>query len=672
VTTNDFTAAVKERFSTRKLGAIGVLLAAYTGMAYAQHAAQGGGESLSYAAGIALGILFLEGPFFGLAILVAACIAGVLAGWPAATLAVLPFAFALEASVGAALLRTLRVDPLFRTKRDALWLFAVAALVSLIVPTARLLLGAAGFMAPSALGWFGIYATRLASLVIVAPFVLRWLGKPRFSRTLGEVAETVAAFAFLFCALALFYGLRTPALPLMFLVLLPLAWIALIMRPRFVTLASLVLASAVLAGRAYGAAPLGMSGTDAELGLAVFAALFLLISSLEEEQRINANLAHSQVATMENAVARISSESSAKNDFIAMLAHELRNPLAPIASSIDLLRLKGRDDAEEREMLAMMDDRMQTVRRLLDDLLDISRMNEGKVAIEKKPVELGTVLRRAAVSTAHYYKEGHQALSTHFPSERLYVEGDAVRLEQVFSNLLANASKYSNSGGAVRLRLRSDGPEAEVTVSDSGVGIAPESIDAIFVPFHQTGHVSRTKKGLGIGLALVRNFVLAHGGTIEAKSAGIGKGSTFTVRLPLAEPPAAAPAGAAAPLPATHGAAGLRVLIVDDNDAAAGGLGKLLAMRGAQPEFAYNGAEGIEKAARHKPHVILLDIGLPDQDGYNVAKVLREEGFSGRLIALTGYSTDEAKRRVAASGFDDYLVKPAGLVELRKAIPELG
>jgi signal transduction histidine kinase len=418
--------------------------------------------------------------------------------------------------------------------------------------------------------------------------------------------------------------------------------------------------------------PLGMCGTDAELGLAAFAALFLLISSLEEEQRINALIARSQVATMENAVARISSESSAKNDFIAMLAHELRNPLAPIASSIDLMRLKDRADEEEREMLAMMDDRMQTVRRLLDDLLDISRMNEGKVAIERKPVELGAALRRAVVSTAHYYKEGHQPLSTRLPAERLYVEGDAVRIEQVFSNLLANASKYSRSGDAVELRLRRDGSEAVITVADEGVGIAPESVDAIFVPFHQAGHVSRTKKGLGIGLALVRTFVLAHGGTIEAASKGVGKGSVFTVRLPLAEPPAAAAADAAAPLPAAHGAAGLRILIVDDNDAAAGGLGKLLAMRGARPEFAYNGAEGIEKAARYKPDVILLDIGLPDQDGYNVAKVLREEGFSGRLIALTGYSTDEARRRVAASGFDDYLVKPAGLAELRKAIPGLG
>jgi signal transduction histidine kinase len=671
MTTDDLAEAVAGRFSARKLGAVGVLLAAYAGMAYAQHAAQGGGESLSYAAGAALGILFFEGPFFGLAILAAALIAGVLAGWPAAALAVLPLAFALEASVGAALLRTLRVDPLFRTKRDALWLFAVAALVSLIVPTARVLLGAAGLMAPSALGWFGIYATRLASLIIVAPFALRWLGKPRFSRTLGEVAEIIAAFAFLFCALALFYGLRTPALPLMFLVLLPLAWIALIMRPRFVTLASLALASAVLAGRAHGASPLGMSAIDAELGLAVFAALFLIISSLEEEQRINANLARSQVATMENAVARISSESSAKNDFIAMLAHELRNPLAPIASSIDLMRLKDRDDAEEREMLAMMDDRMQTVRRLLDDLLDISRMNEGKVAIEKKPVELGAVLRRAAVSTAHYYKEGHQTLATSFPAERLHVLGDAVRLEQVFSNLLANASKYSNSGGVVRLRLSRDGAEAEIAVSDEGVGIAPGSLDAIFVPFHQAGHVSRTKKGLGIGLALVRNFILAHEGTIEVASPGIGKGSTFTVRLPLSEAPRAGAAPEAIP-PAAHAAAGLRILIVDDNDAAAGGLGKLLSLRGARPEFAYNGAEGIEKASRHRPQVVLLDIGLPDQDGYNVAKVLREEGFAGRIIALTGYSTDEARRKVAASGFDDYLVKPISLADLRKAVPELG
>jgi signal transduction histidine kinase len=497
-------------------------------------------------AGIALSILFLEGTSLWPFVFLASFIGELVAGFPIAFLLLVPGGQALQAATGSSLLHLFKIDPLFRRSRDIFILFSVVILVSTIAPLfASIAFGIAAangssFTLPA---WGYRYASTVFSLLILTPFLLRWIAKPRFSRNWIEAIETVAAFAVLLAidsAIFLGHTQTLAGVPLVYLLLVPFFWIALRLRPRFVTLAMVITSILALAGTLLSAtlavSPLfGTQLFQTEIFLISIASMFYIIMSLEENRRLNSNLLSNQLATLENAVTRISSESDAKNDFIAVLAHELRNPLAPIVSGIDLLKLRKDLDADESETLTMMEDRMHTVKRLLDDLLDISRITEGKIRINHERVNLEKVIRQAIVSTAHHIRERHQLFSFKDPSDSFVIEGDAVRLEQIFSNLITNASKYSDSGDQITLSLSEEKGFAKISVRDTGIGIAEDSLKHIFLPFHQVELGARTRKGLGIGLALVRNFVELHGGTVDVKSKGVGQGSTFTVLLPLAK-----------------------------------------------------------------------------------------------------------------------------------------
>ncbi|HVW71801.1 MAG TPA: hybrid sensor histidine kinase/response regulator, partial [Candidatus Paceibacterota bacterium] len=521
-------------------------------------------------------------------------------------------------------------------------------------------------------------------LTIFTPFIMRWFAKPRFVRPLRETLETLSVFAILIVLDVIIFVLGIGAirgLSLVYLLLIPLFWIALRLRPRFVTLAigitaALAMYSLFHAGVVPETSTFTMRLFQLQAFTIILADIFLVIATLEEDRRLTTNLMKSQLGTLENAVARVTSQSQAKNDFIAILAHELRNPLAPIGSGIEFLQLSGERTREETDLLAVMSDRMQTIRRLLDDLLDISRISEGKVTLRKERTDLTTVLERAILSTQHHFENRHQFFTPQIPKASYYVMGDPVRLEQIFSNLLTNASKYSETGDRIILSLTAEDGEVTITVRDTGIGIAPESLEDIFVPFHQVDWDVRGKRGLGIGLALVRSFVEKHEGTISVHSEGLGKGSAFTVTLPLLEPPArpTAPATLAARMATfvpQKRLRGLSVLVVDDNDAAAWGIGKLLEMRGCSVEYAYNAERGIKKALEERPKIVLLDIGLPDMDGDKAALALRSRGFTGRIIALSGFTAKEAKARESDAAFDAYVVKPAGLAELQAVIPEI-
>jgi signal transduction histidine kinase len=266
--------------------------------------------------------------------------------------------------------------------------------------------------------------------------------------------------------------------------------------------------------------------------LIVVSIIFYIITALEEHRRLNANQMLSQVAMLKNAVARVTTESRAKNDFIAILAHELRNPLTPVVSGIEILKHDICVN-DKNSILYSMEEGMHTVRRLLNDLLDVSRISEGKIALRKKTMDLEPVLGNAIHATDHHRKERHQNLAFSGSPERLFIFADSVRIEQIFSNLLTNASKYSHEGDTITMRMRKDGNFAEVEIIDEGVGIEPEALDRIFEPFQQVPNGDRTHEGLGIGLSLVRDFVKMHGGLVWVESAGINKGSRFVVRLPL-------------------------------------------------------------------------------------------------------------------------------------------
>lgn len=622
---------------------------------------------------VSLAALFFSGPRLWPLVLVAALFGGLMASYPMPLILAVACAEALQAGVGAHFLRRVRMDPLFRKFRDMFYVVLISFVFGIMVPTAYVVAGAySGAPYASAL-WQYHYIAMVCANLLVAPFILRWFSKRRFNRNPKEVTETIlvlGAILVLTSSIFIFDIGSLGGIPLVYFLLIPLFWVALRLRPRFVTLAFLGIGSiaigSVLSGPPY-SPELQNTLYQVEAFVIMLATAFYIIVSLEEDRRLNANLMRSQLQTLENAVSRISSESRAKNEFIAVLAHELRNPLAPVVSGIDLLKLSPARTKDEEETLTIMEDRMLMVRRLLDDLLDISRIAEKKIAIKSEPVDLDAAIKRGITSTEHIRKERHQALTYKPSKQKLIVTGDMERLEQIFSNLLTNASKYSDPGDPISISVHQLGDMVQVSVVDRGVGIDEHSLKAIFTAFHQVEQGERSIKGLGIGLALVRSFVEAHGGSITAESAGRGKGSTFTITLPLQ---VLDEQGVVKETEEHFSPSGLRptVLVVDDNDAAAWGVGRLLELMGCEVTYAYDGNQAVESALLNKPSVVLLDVGLPDMDGYAVARMLREQGFENELIALTGYSNEESRKRAFDAGFDDYIVKPAGQMELRRAI----
>ena len=375
----------------------------------------------------------------------------------------------------------------------------------------------------------------------------------------------------------------------------------------------------------------------------------------------------------EQLVARLREQDQRKTEFLAILAHELRNPLAPIRNGLQLMKL-ARNDAEAVEQTrAMMERQVVHMVRLIDDLLDLSRISQGKLELRKERVELSVVVRNA-VETSHplLAQMGHD-LSLAVPLVPIYVDGDMTRLAQVVSNLLNNAAKYTGRGGRIRLSAEQQGSDAVVTVEDNGVGIPGAMLSKVFEIFTQVDRsLERSKGGLGIGLSLVQRLVEMHGGSVQAHSDGDGRGSAFVVRLPVALSLAADREGEGNVQP-TRPQSRRRILVVDDNQDAAISLAMLLQMMGNETETAYDGLEALEVAAAFRPDVALLDIGMPRLNGYEVCRQIRQQawGKSMVLFALTGWGQEEDQRRSLAAGFDAHLVKPVLPADLEKLLAGL-
>ena len=363
----------------------------------------------------------------------------------------------------------------------------------------------------------------------------------------------------------------------------------------------------------------------------------------------------------------------AKNDFLATLAHELRNPLAPIRNTVETLQRSGQQPAPLRAALAMMDRQLSHMTRLIDDLLDVSRITQNKLQLRKERIELADVLHAAVEASRPLLTERGHDFGVDLPPEPLVLEADLTRLSQVLENLLNNAAKYTERGGRIRLAARRDGREAVITVRDNGIGIPAELQGRIFEMFAQVDRsLERSEGGLGIGLHLAQRLVAMHGGSLSVRSDGSQQGSEFQVRLPLpaTPPPAARPEGEPSrSLPASS----LRILIVDDNRDAADSLGLLLGLPGNEVHVAYDGLRAIELAGELRPTVVLLDLGLPKLNGYATAERIRAEpwGKDMILIALTGWGQEEARQRSQESGFDAHLVKPVDPATLMRELVQL-
>ena len=352
-----------------------------------------------------------------------------------------------------------------------------------------------------------------------------------------------------------------------------------------------------------------------------------------------------------------------KDEFLATLAHELRNPLAPIRNALEILRMP-RTAAETFERArSMLERQVHHVVRLVDDLLDVSRVMGGKIELRREPVELASALARAVETVQPLIDAQQHTLHISLPSESMLLDADAVRLSQVVSNLLTNAAKYTDPGGHIWLTAVREQHTAVVRVRDNGIGLEPAMLNRIFELFVQVDHATnRSQGGLGIGLTLAKNLVEMHNGSIEAHSAGIGRGAEFVVKLPLLtiqhriapEPPTTV----ADALP--QGRRGIRLLVVDDNQDAAESFTILLRAQGHDARAAFSGPAALEMIKDFAPEIVFLDIGMPGMDGYEVARRLRQQTAAPKmtLVAVTGWGQQEDRRRSAESGFDHHLVKP--------------
>ena len=374
----------------------------------------------------------------------------------------------------------------------------------------------------------------------------------------------------------------------------------------------------------------------------------------------------------EQLVARLQDQDQRKDEFLATLAHELRNPLAPIRNGLRIMRLAKDDPDKIEQIRSMMERQVGQMVHLIDDLLDLSRINQGKINLRKERIDLSSAINQAIETSRPPIAQADHELLIEVPPGATYVDADLTRLTQVFSNLLNNAAKFTERGGLVRLAVRLEGAEAVVSVTDNGIGIPTNMLSHVFEMFTQVdGSLGRSLGGLGIGLSIVQRLVQMHGGSVEARSDGLGKGSEFVVRLPVASSPVANQHAVETSL--ARPSAGLRILVADDNLDSAESLAMLLTLEGNETRTAHDGLEALEVAAAFRPDVMLLDIGMPKLNGYEVCGRIRQQAWGENIvvIALTGWGQEEDKRRSLAAGVNSHLIKPVDLAALQKLLTEV-
>ena len=398
-------------------------------------------------------------------------------------------------------------------------------------------------------------------------------------------------------------------------------------------------------------------------------------------QQANAELERANAALQGEVTVRSRAEDALrqadrhKDEFLAMLAHELRNPLAPIRNAVHLMRMKALQDPQMCLARDVIERQLSQLTRLVDDLLDVSRITRGKINLTRQPLKVSELIARAVETVEPIIQGRSQVLTVELPEQPPVVDGDCMRLTQAIANVLGNAAKYTDTGGSIVLQVCARARDVEIRVRDTGIGIPAEVLPKIFDLFTQLDQrMERPQSGLGIGLALVRRLVEMHGGSVSAHSEGAGRGSEFVICLPLMTPAVLPAVGDQ--LTAEYQAARpqhRRILVADDNLDALESLAALLALNGHEVHRAQDGAAALQAAMRHRPEVIFLDIGMPQMDGYEVARRIRahEWGKEMLLIAVTGWGQESDRQRSFAAGFDFHLVKPVDLEKLNQLLSKV-
>jgi signal transduction histidine kinase len=405
--------------------------------------------------------------------------------------------------------------------------------------------------------------------------------------------------------------------------------------------------------------------------VSVFADLYRKTRALERLNRELEKRVQVRTAALERSTAAMRQADQRKNEFLAMLAHELRNPLAPIRTAVQLLRISTLDESQRERAREVIERQVEHLVSLINDLLDVSRITHGAIALQRAPVAVNSVVERA-VETARPAIDAHRhELTLHLPDRVITVDGDRTRLVQIVANVMHNAAKFTPQGGRIDVRVTLEGPNVAISVSDSGIGIAADQLPRIFELFTQV-HGARTHSqgGLGIGLALVRRLTEMHGGTVTAHSDGHGHGTEVVVRLPVLTTQHPAPVETPAKPETLPLMQPRRILVADDNSDAAASLSLLLQLAGHEVRTVHDGADALAVVTSFAPEIVMLDLGMPKLDGYETARQMRmlPGGHNAVLIALTGWGQWEDQLRTAEAGFDMHLTKPVGKAELFSAI----
>lgn len=512
------------------------------------------------------------------------------------------------------------------------------------------------------------WAGGILSIVVVTPFITGWYYSPSNPFKRQQYAEAASAFGLLTLAIYVLFWVSYPALVflLIFFLCVVLFWISFRFGSRVNTSAILYLTVFGILGSIIAhptPTPLHSQLFADELFILLIAPIFLQFFVLAEERRQGEHRLSSKVVQLEKMTQQLAANDNAKNEFIAILAHELRNPLSAVVTTLEVLKLdiaKG----ESAELVASAEQQTHGMRRLLDDLLDVARINERKFAVLPERTSLKEIIDLSVNATEQLRTSRKQTIRVWMPVEPIRLFVDPIRMEQVLSNLLNNSSKYSPVGSEVEILASVDGTNLLIVVKDNGDGIPPERLEEIFAPFQQLAPSPSRAAGIGIGLFLTRQIVQMHGGTITAHSQGAGSGSTFTILLPIVPIPEGAPE--LSPIiqqpVSSHSK---RILLVDDNEAAAVGMERLLAHYGHQIHMVHDGKDALTAFHDFLPEVVLLDIGLPDMSGHEVARKIRSHGGKQPiLIALTGYGQESDKSEASVSGFNHHLTKPVGIAEV--------
>lgn len=519
----------------------------------------------------------------------------------------------------------------------------------------------------------------LLGILIFTPFLLYWFNRPLFERTRLQQLELVLVL--IVTGIVSYFVFWTPQMNFLYYIFVPLTWATLRTGPRGTTLTILLVVGIAVAGTVFGRGLFSVTSLPyLQIFLITLSSIFLIFSSSVEDRRSVFETLKQHAEDLEKALETIRYENEAKKEFISILAHELRNPLATILSSIELIKLKGVAAPESNSLLTTVDERSRAMVRLLDDLLDISRISKKKLTLHKETISVDLFMNKLGSIVRPLMQRYGHSFSMTTPHEDLYLRADPVRLEQILMNLLANAARYTKVHGEIELLSGREEHMLAIHIRDSGIGIPKGMLKRIFEPFFQINRTQVGNEGIGIGLSLTRDLVEMHGGTIEAGNRKSGVGSEFIVRMPLLPSPEGVQTTPmhTPPLPVMRSNIRtprpqvmkrvFKILVIDDNEAAADALSQLLAMCGHTTEIAFTGSQGIQKALEFDPDVVFLDIGLPDMSGYDVATKLREQKKSYFLIAITGYGQDDDKDRTKKAGIDQHLTKPAGLKEIQAAL----